>query len=154
MQHQDPAVEALLSDTLSAITEFNRRGLVELVQILREDARGGEVAVRSRRPTGGDGTVRLPRTDPDRSHLGRVAGRRTDPPYLVTSSIEMSVDEVRDDVAYVSFGTGCSAPSQEAKDEIKGVMMQRVPGLRAVEEVAVESGPTFIAVDSLRVGPS
>ncbi len=154
VQHQDPAVEALLSDTLSAITEFNRRGLVELVQLLREDARGGELlyaavdqpAVMALFVSHG-----LIRTDRTLDVLRVVEQIR---PYLVTSSIEMSVDEVRDDVAYVSFGTGCSAPSQEAKDEIKGVMMQRVPGLRAVEEVAVESGPTFIAVDSLRVGPS
>ena len=32
----------------------------------------------------------------------------------------MSVEEVRDDVAYVKFATGCSAPDQQAKDEIMG----------------------------------
>ena len=41
-------------------------------------------------------------------------------PHLVASSIEMSVEEVRDDVAYVKFATGCSAPDQQAKDEIMG----------------------------------
>ena len=49
-------------------------------------------------------------------------------PYLVASSIEMSVESVRNDVAYVRFATGCSAPDQESKDEIMGVIMQRVPG--------------------------
>ena len=41
-------------------------------------------------------------------------------PHLVANSIEMSVEEVRDDVAYVKFATGCSAPDQQAKDEIMG----------------------------------
>ena len=46
------------------------------------------------------------------------------------------VESVRDDVAYVRFAKGCSAPDQQTKDEIMGVIMQRVPGLKGVEEVA------------------
>ena len=75
-------------------------------------------------------------------------------PYLVTSSIEMSVESVRGDVAFVKFATGCSAPDQATKDEIMGVIMQRVPGLKAVEEVADEPGRAFIGLDTIRVGPS
>jgi Fe-S cluster biogenesis protein NfuA len=74
-------------------------------------------------------------------------------PHLVASSIEMSVEEVRDDVAYVKFATGCSAPDQQAKDEIMGVIRQRVPGLREVLEVAPETSSAFVAIDSIGVGP-
>ncbi len=35
--------QALLEETLEAITEFNRAGLVELVQVLRADPRGEEL---------------------------------------------------------------------------------------------------------------
>ena len=52
------------------------------------------------------------------------------------------------------FATGCSAPDQVTKDEIMGVIMQRVPGLKGVEEVVAESGPTFISLDTIRVGPA
>ncbi len=35
-----------------------------------------------------------------------------------------------------------------------GVIMQRVPGLRGVEEVKDESGQAFISLDTIRIGPS
>ena len=75
-------------------------------------------------------------------------------PYLVTSSIEMTVESVRDDVAYVRFASGCSAPDQSIKDEIMGVIMQRVPGLHGVQEVVDDTaGQAFIGLDTIRVGP-
>jgi len=73
-------------------------------------------------------------------------------PYLVTSSVEMTVESVRGDVAYVKFATGCNAPDQLVKDEIMGVIMQRVPGLLGVEEIVEEPGKTFIGLDTIRVG--
>jgi Fe-S cluster biogenesis protein NfuA len=74
-------------------------------------------------------------------------------PHLIASSIEMSVEEVRDDVVYVRFPTGCSAPDQQTKDEIMGVLKQRVPGLREVVEMAPEPSSAFVSVDTLRIGP-
>jgi hypothetical protein len=65
----------------------------------------------------------------------------------------MTVEQVRDDIAYVRFPSGCSAPGQRDKDEIMGVLRQRVPGLRDVVEVQPEPEQAFIAVDSLRIGP-
>ena len=73
-------------------------------------------------------------------------------PYLMTASVEMSVESVRNDIAYVKFGKGCSAPSQENKDEIMGVIMQRVPGLKGVEEIKDEPGRTFIGLDTISIG--
>jgi hypothetical protein len=65
----------------------------------------------------------------------------------------MNVEEVRDDVAYVRFATGCSAPDQATKDEIMGVIRQRVPGLRDVVEIVDEPAGAFVSLDSLRIGP-
>ena len=56
-------------------------------------------------------------------------------------------------MAYVKFATGCSAPDQQAKDEIMGVIRQRVPGLREVLEVAPETSSAFVAIDSIGIGP-
>lgn len=151
--HADPATSALLSQTLEAITEFNRRGLVGLVHTLREDPAATEalyVALDQPEVMAllvSHGIVRSERT---LSVLSVVEGIR---PHLVAAGIEMSVTAVRDDVAYVSFPAGCAAPDQGAKDEIMGVVRQRVPGLRDVVEVPAEpSGPAFVALSSLRVG--
>jgi hypothetical protein len=154
VHHQEPEVQRLLEDTIAAITEFNRQGLIALVHLMREDARGGELLYEA---------VELPevmalfvshgiiRTDRTIDVLRVVEQIR---PYLVTSSIEMSVESVRSDVAYVKFGTGCNAPDPEIRDEIMGVIMQRVPGLKGVEEIKDESGKAFIGLDTIRVGPA
>ena len=154
VQHQEPAVQRLLDDTIEAITEFNKAGLVALVHVLRDDARGGELlyeAVEQPEVMALFVSHGIIRTDRTIDVLRVVEQIR---PYLVTSSIEMSVEMVRADVAYVRFATGCSAPDQTVKDEIMGVIRQRVPGLRGVEEVKEEAGTTFIELSSLRIGPT
>ena len=118
VSHADESTQALLRETIEAITEFNRRGLI--------------------------------RTDRTLDVLQVFEQIR---PHLIASSIDMSVEEVRDDVAYVKFPTGCSAPDQQTKDEIMGVLKQRVTGLRDVIEVAPEPSTAFVSVDTLRVGP-
>jgi Fe-S cluster biogenesis protein NfuA len=152
VSHQDPEVQRLLDDTLDAVKEFNKQGLIALVQLLREDARGGELLYEAvERPEVmalfvSHGLIRTDRT----LDVLRVVEQIR--PYLVTSSVELEVEQVRGDVAYVRFGTGCSAPSQETKDEIMGVIMQRVPGLKGVEEVRPEPGRTFIGLDTITIG--
>lgn len=150
--HQDPSVRRLLEDTIEAITEFNRRGLVGLVHLLRTDERGGELlyeAVEQPEVMALFVSHGIIRTDRTIDVLRVVEQIR---PYLVTSSIEMSVESVRGDVAFVRFATGCSAPDQVTKDEIMGVIMQRVPGLKGVEEVVDEPGRTFIGLDTISIG--
>lgn len=153
VRHQERSASELLDQTLEAITEFNRRGLIALVHTLRQDPRGEQLLFEAvDRPEvmallASHGIIR---TEATLDVLRVVESIR---PYLVTSSIEMDVERVSGDVAYVRFGSGCSAPSQEARDEIRGVILQRVPGLRAVEEVADDPGQAFIAVSSLRIGP-
>jgi len=152
--HLEPSAQRLLQDTIEAITEFNRAGLVALVQLLRNDARGGELlyeAVEQPEVMALFVSHGIIRTDRTIDVLRVVEQIR---PYLVTSSISMEVESVRGDVAYVSFATGCNAPDEATKEEIKGVILQRVPGLRAVEEVAQEPGTAFISLDTLRVGPA
>ena len=152
--HQEPSVQRLLEDTLEAITEFNRRGLVGLVHLLRSDERGGELlyeAVEQPEVMALFVAHGIIRTDRTIDVLRVVEQIR---PYLVTSSIEMSVESVRGDVASVKFATGCNAPDQATKDEIMGVIMQRVPGLKAVEEIKDEPGRAFIGLDTIRVGPA
>ena len=152
VEHLPPAPRELLAQTLEAIGEFNRRGLVALVHRLREDARGGELLYESVDDPEvmallvAHGIVRTDRT----IDVLRVVEQIR--PYLVTSSIEMTVEAVRGDVAYVRFATGCSAPDQATKDEIMGVIRQRVPGLSRVEEVAPEPSTAFVSLDTLRVG--
>jgi len=154
VSHLDPAAKTLLDETIEAITEFNKMGLISLVQLLREDSRGGELLYEAvERPEVmalfvSHGLIRTDRT----IDVLRVVEQIR--PYLVTSSIEMEVESVRDDVAYVRFAKGCSAPDQTTKDEIMGVIMQRVPGLVGVEEVKDQQGSTFISLDTLRVGPA
>lgn len=150
--HLDASTQALLEDTLAAVTEFNKRGLVELVHLLRGDERGGELlyeAVEQPEVMALFVSHGIIRTDRTLDVLRVIEQIR---PYLVTSSIEMEVESVRGDVAYVRFATGCNAPDQATKDEIMGVIRQRVPGLKAVEEVAPEPAQAFISVDSLRIG--
>jgi len=149
IRHSDPSTQSLLEETLEAITEFNKRGLITLVQLLREDERGGELlyeAVEAPEVMALFVSHGLIRTDRTLDVLRVIEGIR---PYLVTSSIELEVDRVEGDVAYVRFGTGCSAPSQETKDEVMGVILQRVPGLAEVKEV---SEATFIGLDTIKVG--
>lgn len=149
---QEPAAQELLRDTIDAITEFNRQGLIALVQLLRGDERGGELLYEAvERPEVmalfvSHGLIRTDRT----LDVLRVVEQIR--PYLVTSSVELEVEQVRGDVAYVRFATGCSAPSQSTKDEIMGVIMQRVPGLKGVEEVVPEPGRAFIGLDTISVG--
>lgn len=149
IRHSDPETQQLLEETLAAITEFNKRGLIGLVQLLRDDERGGELlyeAVEAPEVMALFVSHGLIRTDRTLDVLRVLEGIR---PYLVTSSIELEVDRVDGDIAYVRFGTGCSAPSQETKDEVMGVILQRVPGLTDVKEV---SEATFIGLDTIRVG--
>lgn len=153
VSHSDEQVRALLEETVEAITEFNRRGLVTLVHMMREDAAAGEVLYRAVDEPEvmallvSHGIIRTDRT----LDVLRVVEQIR--PHLIARSIEMSVEQVRDDVAYVRFPSGCSAPEQQDKDEIIGVIRQRVPGLRDVVEVEAEPERAFIAVDSIRIGP-
>ena len=55
VSHLDPATQELLKDTIDAITEFNRQGLVKLVHLLREDERGGELLYESVEQPDGEG---------------------------------------------------------------------------------------------------
>ena len=154
VSHLDPPTQRLLEDTLEAITEFNKQGLIALVHLLRGDERGGELlyeAVEQPEVMALFVSHGIIRTDRTIDVLRVVEQIR---PYLVASSIEMEVESVRNDVAFVRFATGCNAPDQVTKDEIMGVLMQRVPGLKGVEEVVPDSGPTFISLDTIRVGPA
>lgn len=154
VSHLDPVANDLLKQTIEAITEFNKVGLITLVQLLREDQRGGELlyeAVETPAVMALFVSHGLIRTDRAIDVLRVVEQIR---PYLVTSSIEMEVESVTDDVAYVRFAKGCSAPDQATKDEIMGVIMQRVPGLKGVEEVKEQSGSTFISLDTITIGPA
>jgi hypothetical protein len=151
--HQPAEVRALLGEAIATITEFNRRGLVELVHLVRSDPRGEELlfeAVDRPEVMALLVTHGIVRTDRTLDVLRVVESIR---PYLVTSSIQMDVDRVEGDTAYVRFAGGCSAPSREARDEIMGVIRQRVPGLASVVEVSAEPGPAFVPLTSLRIGP-
>jgi Fe-S cluster biogenesis protein NfuA len=153
VHHQDAVVRDLLEETVEAITEFNKQGLIALVQLLRSDERGGELLYEAvERPEVmalfvSHGIIRTDRT----IDVLRVVEQIR--PYLVTSSIEMEVESVRGDVAYVRFAKGCNAPEQATKDEIMGVIRQRVPGLKGVEEVSDPDGRAFIGLDTIRIGP-
>lgn len=153
VHHSDEATAQLLKETIEAITEFNRRGLITLVQMLRDDPRGGEILYRAVDEPEvmalfvSHGIIRSDRT------LDVLQVYQQIRPHLIASSIEMSVEEVSDDVAFVKFASGCSAPDQQTKDEIMGVLRQRVAGLRDVVEVSSDTSTAFVALDTLRVGP-
>lgn len=151
IHHQDPEVAALLDETVEAITAFNRIGLMTLIRMLRADPRGQDIlfaAVDEPEVMAllvSHGLVKANLT------LDVLRAVEQIKPYLVASSVEFEVDRVEGDVAYVRFATGCSAPSEQVREEIRGTLLSRVTGLRAVEEVAPQAG-TFIALDTIRVG--
>lgn len=152
VHHQDPEVQQLLDETLDAITAFNRVGLMTLVRMLRSDPRGQELlfaAVDEPEVMALLASHGLVKANLTLDVLRAVEQIR---PYLVASSVEFEVDRVDGDVAYVRFATGCSAPSDSVKEEIRGTLLSRVTGLRAVEEVAPPSAGAFIALDTIRVG--
>lgn len=152
IHHEEPRVAELLDETVEAITAFNRVGLIALVQRLRGDARGQELlfeAVDEPEVMALLVAHGLVRADLTLEVLRAVEQIR---PYLIASSVEFEVDRVEGDVVYVRFATGCSAPSDSIKEEIRGVLLSRVTGLRAVEEVAAQSQGAFIAMDSIRIG--
>lgn len=152
VHHQDPEVAALLDETIDATIAFNRIGLMTLVRMLRSDPRGQEIlfsAVDEPEVMALLVSHGLVKANLTLDVLRAVEQIR---PYLVASSVEFEVDRVEGDVAYVRFATGCSAPSDSVKEEIRGVLLSRVTGLRAVEEVAPPSGGAFIALDTIPVG--
>lgn len=152
VSHQELHVRELLQETVDAITAFNRVGLITLVQKLKADPRGQELlyaAVDEPEVMALFASHGLLRQNLALEVLRAVEQIR---PYLVASSVEFDVDRVEGSIAYVRFATGCSAPSDTVKEEIKGTLLARVPGLQAVEEVAPSQGSTFIALDTLRIG--
>ncbi len=142
----------LLEETLEAITDFNRAGLVELVQVLRGDPRGEELLFAAvDRPEVmallvAHGIVRVDRT---MEVLRAVDQLR---PFLAASSVSLEVARVDGDTAYVAFGTGCQAPTPALRAEVLGALNARLSGVTAVEEQAAGGG-AFVPLTSLRVGP-
>jgi Fe-S cluster biogenesis protein NfuA len=152
--HTDPASRDLLRETLDAITDFNRRGIAVLVQLLRQDPQAAEVLYRAvEEPEVMALFVKHRIIRSDRT-LDVATVMEQIRPYLIAGSIDASVEEVRDDIAYVRFPNGCSAPDQQTKDEILGLIRQRVPGLKDAVELPTSNSSAFIALDTLRVGPA
>ncbi len=152
IHHEDPHVATLLDETVEAITAFNRVGLIALVQRLRSDPRGQDLlfeAVDQPEVMALLVSHGLVRADLTLEVLRAVEQIR---PYLIASSVEFDVDRVEGDVAYVRYATGCSAPSESVKEEIRQVLISRVTGLRAVEEVAPAGNGAFISLDTIRIG--
>jgi len=150
--HTDEHARELLTETLEAITAFNRAGLVELVQVLRSDPRGEELLFAAvDRPEVmallvAHEIVRVDRT------LDVLRGVDQLRPHLAASSVQLEVVRVEGDTATVSFGTGCNAPTAAVREEILQVLNSRLPGMTAVEQVA-QGGGAFVPLTSLRVGP-
>jgi Fe-S cluster biogenesis protein NfuA len=152
VRHTDEHARELLDDTLSAITAFNRAGLVELVQVLRGDARGEELLFSAvDRPEVMALLVAhdIVRVDRTMEVLRSVDQLR---PYLAASNVALDVVRVEGDTAFVSFGTGCSAPTAALKAEVMDALNARLSGVTAVEE-QVAAGGAFVPLTSLRVGP-
>ena len=74
-------------------------------------------------------------------------------PFLAASSVQLDVTRVDGDTAYVSFGTGCQAPTPSLKAEVLGALGARLPSGVAVVEDQPSGGGAFVPLTSLRVGP-
>ena len=152
MRHADEHARQLLEEMLAAVTAFNRAGLVELVQILRAEPAGEELLFAAvDRPEVMALLVAhdIVRVDRTMEVLRSVDQLR---PYLAASNISLEVLRVDGDAAYVSFGTGCSAPAPALKAEVLQALNARLQGVTAFEE-QVTSGGAFVPLASLRVGP-
>ncbi len=154
VHHLDHAAADLLQETLDAITAFNRAGLVRLVQVLRADPGGAQLLYRAVDEPEvmallvSHGIVRAERTHDVLRAMEQLR------PYLVASGTDAEVVEVDGDVAFVRFaGGGCSGASSELRQGVRETLLARVPGLRAVEEVAPEQASAFVPLSALQVGP-
>ena len=102
----------LLQETVEAITEFNRQGPDHPGAHAARGRAGRRDPLRAvDRPEVmalfvSHGIIRTDRTLDVLQVVEQIR------PHLIASSIEMSVEQVRDDVAYVRFASGCSAPSR------------------------------------------
>ena len=149
--HTDEHARELLTETIEAVTAFNRAGLVELVSLLRSDPRGEELLFEAvDRPEVmallvAHEIVRVDRT----LDVLRVVDQLR--PHLAASSVQLEVVRVEGDTVTVSFGTGCNAPSAQVREEILQVLGTRLPGMTAVEQTT--SSGAFVPLQSLRVGP-
>lgn len=161
VHHLDGPAADLLEETIEAVTAFNRVGLVRLVQTLRSDPRGVELLYRAVDSPEvmallvAHGIVRAERTHDVLRALEQLR------PYLVASGTDAEVVEVDGDVAYLRFaGGGCTGASAELRQGVREMLLARVPGLRAVEEVAEvtavvgEPATAFVPLTALRVGPA
>lgn len=151
VRHTDEHARELLDETLDAISAFNRAGLVELVQVLRSDPRGEELLFTAvDRPEVMALLVAhdIVRVDRTMDVLRAVDQLR---PYLAAASVSLDVVRVEGDTAYVSFGTGCQAPTESLRGEVLEALNARLSGMRAVEQPA--SSGAFVPLTSLRVGP-
>lgn len=152
VRHTDEHARELLDETLEAVTAFNRAGLVELVQVLRADPRGEQLLFDAvDRPEVmallvAHDIVRVDRT----MDVLRVLDQLR--PHLAAASVQLDVVRVEADRVVVSFGSGCSAPAENVRDEIRTVMSSRLDGMAVVEE-SPGGGAAFVPLTSLRVGP-
>jgi hypothetical protein len=153
VRHTDEHARELLEETLEAVMAFNRAGLVELVQVLRSDPRGEELlfaAVDHPEVMALLVSHEIVRVDRTMDVLRVVDQLR---PHLAAASVQLDVVRVEDEQVVVSFGTGCSAPAQNVRDEILQVMQSRLSGLAVVEEQTSSGGQAFVPLGSLRIGP-
>jgi len=152
VRHTDQHARELLEETIDAVTAFNRAGLVELVHLLRSDPRGEELLFTAvDRPEVmallvAHDIVRVDRT----MDVLRVVDQLR--PHLAAASVELEVVRVEAETVVVSFGTGCSAPAENVRDEIRQVMQSRLSGMQVVEAEPA-SGQAFVPLGSLRIGP-
>jgi len=152
VRHADEHARELLEETIDAVTAFNRAGLVELVHILRSDPRGEELlfeAVDKPEVMALLVAHEIVRVDRTMDVLRVVDQLR---PHLAAASVELEVVRVESDRVVVSFGTGCSAPAENVRDEILQVMQTRLSGMTVVEDEPV-GGQAFVPLGSLRIGP-
>jgi Fe-S cluster biogenesis protein NfuA len=151
--HTDEHARELLVETIEAVTAFNRAGLVELVQVLRSDPRGEELLFAAvDRPEVmallvSHEIVRVDRT----MDVLRVVDQLR--PHLAAASVQLEVVRVEGDVATVSFGTGCNAPTAQVREEIRQVLTTRLPGITVAEQTASSGSSAFVPLTTLRVGP-
>ena len=147
--HQGHEAQALLNETIEAITKFNRAGLAALVQLLRSDARGAELLYEA---------VDIPevmalmvshgivRADLTLDVLRVVDQLR---PHLMAASVNLEVVRVEGDTVIIRYSG--SRPEAELDEGIRDALLTRVQGLSRIEEEADEPPSTFVPLSSLTV---
>lgn len=156
IESADPESKKVTTDAVDALNALHKQGLITIVRRLREDPRGKELLFELvddevvHMLLSMHGIIR-----PDPMTLAQQALDRVRP-GLVSHGGDVSLDSVRDGVAYVKLQgacNGCSMAAVTMREGVEAALVAGVPGVTSVEVLPNDPTPTVIPLSSIGIGP-